>query len=348
MTTTSEPQQPRPASDNLILAVVAAYAAAFVVFGFLVQPPADVLRGLGAILTTRDALLTDYFGVGGMGGGCVSTGLLTLAAALVYWRAGAKITGASVAALFLVLGFGLFGKNLLNVWPIVAGVALYARFRGEAFRTHLNTAFFSAALAPIFSEILFSTDLAPMVSVPLALVTGLAVGFILPPAAAHLSRAHMGFSLYNMGFTAGIVGTIVVAMYKAFGYVPDPVFIWTNGANRLLGRISRTLLRIDGRRRLGLRPERARTSADHSEDLGPISNGLYRAGRLWRDARQYGTRRGARRRLRAGDGRGSQWPLDWRDPDDRRLRGVRKAPAQHRAHHDRRFHRGLGALSQSC
>ena len=73
-----------------------------------------------------------------------------------------------------------------------------------------------------------------MVSVPLALVTGLAVGFILPPAAAHLFRAHMGFSLYNMGFTAGIVGTIVVAMYKAFGFVPDPVFIWTNGANRLL------------------------------------------------------------------------------------------------------------------
>ena len=104
-------------------------------------------------------------------------------------------SGASVAALFLVLGFGLFGKNLLNVWPIVAGVALYARFRGEPFRAHLNTAFFGGALAPIFSEILFSTDLTPMVSVPLALLTGLAVGFILPPAAAHLSRAHMGFSL---------------------------------------------------------------------------------------------------------------------------------------------------------
>jgi hypothetical protein len=94
MTGTSERQQPRLASDNLILGVVAAYAAAFVVFGFLVQPPGDVLRGLSAILTTRDALLTDYFGVGGIGGGCVSTGLLTLAAALVYWRAGAKMTGA--------------------------------------------------------------------------------------------------------------------------------------------------------------------------------------------------------------------------------------------------------------
>ena len=221
MTGTSQLQQPRLASDNLILEIVAAYAATFVAFGFLVQPPADVLRGLGAILTTRDALLTDYFGVGGIGGGCVSAGLLTLAGVFVYWRAGAKVTGASVAALFLVLGFGLFGKNLLNVWPIVAGVALYARFRGEPFRAHLNTAFFGGALAPIFSEILFSTDLTPMVSVPLALLTGLAVGFILPPAAAHLSRAHMGFSLYNMGFAAGIVGTIVVAMYKAFGYVRD-------------------------------------------------------------------------------------------------------------------------------
>jgi hypothetical protein len=140
MTGTSEHRQPRLASDNLILAVVAAYAAAFVVFGFLVQAPASVVRGLGAILTTRDALLTDYFGVGGIGGGCASAGLLTLAAALLYWHAGAKMTGASVAALFLVLGFGLFGKNILNVWPIFAGVALYARFRGEPFHAHLNTA----------------------------------------------------------------------------------------------------------------------------------------------------------------------------------------------------------------
>src|SRR5260370_29411563 len=44
----------------------------------------------------------------------------------------------------------------------------------------------------------------------------------------------MGFSLYNMGFTAGIVGTLIVAMYKSYGFVPDPVFIWTTGNNRLL------------------------------------------------------------------------------------------------------------------
>jgi Protein of unknown function (DUF1576) len=288
MTGTSQLQQPRLASDNLILGIVAAYAATFVAFGFLVQPPADVLRGLGAILTTRDALLTDYFGVGGIGGGCVSAGLLTLAGVFVYWRAGAKVTGASVAALFLVLGFGLFGKNLLNVWPIVAGVALYARFRGEPFRAHLNTAFFGGALAPIFSEILFSTDLTPMVSVPLALLTGLAVGFILPPAAAHLSRAHMGFSLYNMGFAAGIVGTIVVAMYKSVRLRARPCLHLDKRGEQTARHIPRPRVRVDGRRRLGLRPQRARTSANHSEDVGPVADGFYRACRVRGGARQYG------------------------------------------------------------
>ena len=52
MTETSEHHEPRLASDKLILGVVAVYAAAFVVFGFLVQPPVDVLRGVSAILTT--------------------------------------------------------------------------------------------------------------------------------------------------------------------------------------------------------------------------------------------------------------------------------------------------------
>ncbi len=226
---------PRTTPERTILMIVAAYAAAFVLFGLTLQSPAALFGGLADIVTTRDALLTDYFGVGGIGGGCVNTGLLTLAAALVYRWTGARITGASVAALFLVLGFGLFGKNLVNVWAIVLGVYLYARFRREPFASHVNTAFFGAALAPVFSEILFSTSIPFALGAPLALATSLLIGFILAPAAAHLFKAHMGFSLYNMGFTAGIVGTLIVALYKSYGFVPDPVFVWTTGHNLLLG-----------------------------------------------------------------------------------------------------------------
>jgi hypothetical protein len=225
----------REVSDRVVLGVVASFAAAFVLFGFLVDTPAGIARGLFAITTSRDTLLTDYFGIGGIGAGCVNAGLLTLCACLVYRWARAKMTGAAIACLFLVLGFGLFGKNLLNVWFIVLGVLLYARFRNEPFATHINTAFFGAALAPIFSEILFSTSMTLAVSLPLAVGTSLVIGFVLAPAAAQLFKAHQGFSLYNMGFTAGIVGTLVVALYKSYGFVPDPVFIWTTGNNALLG-----------------------------------------------------------------------------------------------------------------
>lgn len=225
---------PTRISDRGILLIVAGYALAFIAFGLAVDGPIEVARGLVEILTTRDALITDYFGIGGIGAACVNAGLLTLLACLVYERCGAAITGASVACLFLVLGFALFGKNLLNVWPIIVGVWLYSRFQGQSFASNINTAFFGVALAPIVSEILLSTSLSPVFTVPLALATALVIGFVLVPAAAQLFKAHMGFCLYNMGFTAGLIGVLVVAMYKAYGFVPEPVFVWTTGNNRLL------------------------------------------------------------------------------------------------------------------
>ncbi len=221
--------------DRAILLIVALYAGLFVAFGFILDTPEAIVRGLVAIATSRDTLLTDYFGVGGLGGGLANAGLLTLAACVVYYLAGAKMTGASVAALFLVLGFGLFGKNLLNIWFIVIGVALYSRFKRQPFAANINTAFFGIALSPVVSEVLFSSALPTEIRLPLGVTTGLVIGFILPAAAAQLFKAHMGFALYNMGFTAGLVGVLVVAIYKSYGFVPDPVFIWTTGNNLVLG-----------------------------------------------------------------------------------------------------------------
>ncbi len=232
--TGAEPAASPAASDGVVLGTVAAIAAAFLLFGLAVDRPSTMLSGLAKILTARDTLITDYIGVGGMGAAFVNAGLLTLIGCLIYWRAGVKMTGAAVAALLLTLGFALFGKNLVNVWPIIAGVWLYARFKREPFALHANTAFFGCALAPIFSEILFSTTLPLTTTLPLGLATGLLIGFILAPVAAQVFKAHMGFSLYNMGFAAGILGTLVVALYRSYGFVPMPVFIWTTGNDLLL------------------------------------------------------------------------------------------------------------------
>jgi Protein of unknown function (DUF1576) len=227
--------QPVPCSRHKLLAIVALFPLAFIAFGLAVDSPQQVWRGLMAILSSRDTLITDYIGLGGIGAAFVNAGLLTLAAIAFYWRSGAVIGGPAVACLFLVLGFALFGKNLLNVWFIVAGVYAYARYKDEPFAKHINVAFFGAALAPIFTEILFSSALPLHISLPLAAATTLLLGFVLVPCAAHLFNAHMGYTLYNIGWVAGILGTLTVAVYKGYGFVPDPVFIWTRGNNVLLG-----------------------------------------------------------------------------------------------------------------
>lgn len=226
---------PRPCTRARMLGIVALFPLAFIGAAFLLDSPGALFDGLVAILRSRDTLTTDYMGLGGIGAALLNAGLLTLLAIVVYWRSGAVIGGAAVACLWLVLGFALFGKNLLNVWGIVLGVWLYARYKGEPFAKHINTAFFGTALAPVFSEILFSSALTLSVSLPLAVATTLLLGFVLAPAAAHLFRAHEGHSLYNMGFVAGLLGTLTVAVYKSYGFVPEPVFIWTRGNNALLG-----------------------------------------------------------------------------------------------------------------
>ena len=93
--------------------------------------PAGVVSGLPKILLARDTLITDYIEIGGIGAACVNAGLLTFVTVAIYRLSGAAIGGGAMAAMLLVLGFGLFGKNLLNVWPIIGGVWFYSRYKGD-------------------------------------------------------------------------------------------------------------------------------------------------------------------------------------------------------------------------
>jgi hypothetical protein len=114
-------------------------------------------------------------------------------------------------------------------------VFLYGKYHHKPFKDLAYAAFFGTALAPVVTEIIFSTDSVPWVKVPLGIGISLAIGFILPPVSANLLKVHQGFSLYNMGFTAGIVGTIVVSLLNSYGIVPVPQMIWTKGNNLILG-----------------------------------------------------------------------------------------------------------------
>jgi hypothetical protein len=47
---------------------------------------------------------------------------------------------------------------------------------------------------------------------------GLVIGLILPPLASSFVRFHQGFNLYNIGFTSGIIGMILMSVFRLSGY----------------------------------------------------------------------------------------------------------------------------------
>ncbi|GGK37432.1 hypothetical protein GCM10011591_06320 [Nocardia camponoti] len=209
--------------------VITVMSLMFVVFGVFADPPGQLLRGLGDILFARDLIITDFVGVGGLGAAFTQAGLLTLVALAIYRLTGAPVDGDAVACLLLVLGTALYGKTLVNVWPIIAGVALYAWVRHDRFADYVSTAFFATALSPIFSALAFTTSLPTWAGFALGISTSVLIGFVVSPIARRLFQAHAGFTLYNMGFVAGVVGAVFVAVYRSFGLEPQPEMIWTSG-----------------------------------------------------------------------------------------------------------------------
>lgn len=222
-------------SNNSKFIILAFYALSLILFGFLVDRPQNILNGLYKILIEQDILITDYIGVGGLGASFVNSGLLTLIFIYILYKLKIKINGVSVASLFLIAGFAFFGKNLFNVWFIVIGVYMYSKFQRDKFSKYIYIALFGTAMAPMITEIILSTNLPGVIRIPLGVLIGLIIGFILPPLSTYLLRVHQGFNLYNIGFTAGMIGTVFVSLFKSYGFVPSPRLIWTSGNNKILG-----------------------------------------------------------------------------------------------------------------
>lgn len=197
--------------------------------GLFLDPSPGLFRGLGAIVTSRSLLLSDYLAVGGYAATLVNAGLCGLVAVLLVRRSGVQVNGPFIAAVYTVVGFAFFGKNIFNIWPILAGVFLYTRAQRIPFRNSLLVALFGTTLAPLVSFFTFVAGVPFAAGIALGVVLGIAVGFVLPPLASHMLRFHDGYNIYNIGFTGGIVGSFFVAVIRSFGFeiVPEVTLLAT-------------------------------------------------------------------------------------------------------------------------
>jgi len=197
--------------------------------------PAEIFNGLYAIISQPDILITDYIEVGGMGAAFVNSGLLTLISIFMLYKLNININGISVAAVFLMSSFALFGKNLFNVWLIMIGVYIYSRIQKDKFAKYIYIALFGTSMAPTITEFMFYVDQPLINRIFLSTLIGLSMGFILPPLSAYMLKVHQGYDLYNIGFTAGIIGTVYVSLFKSYGFETKTSLIWSTGNNLVLG-----------------------------------------------------------------------------------------------------------------
>lgn len=215
--------------------VILGYSVLLLLSAFLFNSPAEIIEGMISLTKAPSILVTDYMAVGNVGAAIFNSSLLMVIATLIAKKSKVDFNGPIIAAIFTIGGFALFGKNTYNVWPILLGVLIHAKIKGEKFSKFIIVAYFGTALGPLISQITFGYELPLAKAIFFANLAGLIVGLILPALGAHFVKFHQGFNLYNIGFTAGIVGTFFMALLRSLGFDNPRTLYLAEGYNRVLG-----------------------------------------------------------------------------------------------------------------
>lgn len=209
-----------------MLLLLAAGIAGMAVQG---QGVRSVIRGLWVIVVSRDALITDYFELAGHGAAFLNAMLVMGMGLWLLCREKVKFTGLTMAAVFINVGYALWGKNPVNILPILFGTSAYALIHGAQLSRYIYTGFFGTSLAPLVTELVYELPFDRRVNLLISIVVGISIGFILPSLSVHTASMHMGYNLFNVGFSAGILAFVTVCVLKSFGIESESVMIWREG-----------------------------------------------------------------------------------------------------------------------
>lgn len=212
--------------SELLWRMMLAFSVFLFVCGLVLSPWDTLLPGLAAIHRSPDVLISDYFIIGGMGATMLNAGLVTLASLLLTRRLGLTYSGLSVAAILIMGGFALFGKNLVNCLPILFGNWLFARYQEEKWNKYIVIGLFSTCLAPFVSFLYNALSTALWLRVAAAAGIGVVIGFVVPALAPHTASFHMGYNLFNVGFAAGFVAIALMSVLRGFQLDSGSVMIW--------------------------------------------------------------------------------------------------------------------------
>ncbi len=208
--------------------------AAFALVGLISGGPSEALRGFLLLQGHAARLINDYTVIGGIGGAFLNAALMGLLSLALTRISGVRLSGPTVAGVFTIMGFSLFGKTPLNALPVMFGVFLAAKAVGKPFKNYLLIALFGTALGPLVSFVVFEAGLHGPAALAIGALAGMVAGFLLPGLAMAMLRLHEGFNLYNIGLTSGFFGLFAAAVLSAAGRDVSIRIIWNDSPSLYL------------------------------------------------------------------------------------------------------------------
>lgn len=218
-------------SQKMMFLLFIVFALSFGLLAFLFNSPQEIWTGFWVITSSPATLLTDYIELANVGAAFFNVSLMTLESLLIVRICKAKINGPVIAGILIITGFSFFGKNFYNSLPIIIGAFSFAKITHIPLKKSLLAALFGTALSPLVSELSFGEGLPLSLGVFLGSLSGFIVGFLLPPLARHVITFTKGFSLYNIGFVCGLIGTVFTSIMRNFGREVESVSILSSGYN---------------------------------------------------------------------------------------------------------------------
>lgn len=220
-------------TEKNLYIVIATLLCAVAITGITVDGPLKTLSGFLILQSHAGRLINDFTTVG-VGAALFNSALVGAIGLILVYFAEVSLSGPTIAAIFTLAGFGLFGKTPLNCLPIIFGVWIAARIARKTLGSYSLIALFGTALGPLVTYVMFEMNLPLAASIPMGIAAGVLAGIILPAVAGSMLQLHQGYNLYNIGFTCGFIGLFASSLLKAANRMDPLVITWNTSSEPAL------------------------------------------------------------------------------------------------------------------
>lgn len=185
----------------MLTLLVPVISLVFIAMGAVVSGK-SAFQSLKKVQALPGRLPSDFMVLASQGGALINCGLLGLAGSLYVLLIGGDFNGPVIGGLLTIIGFGAFGTNLRNAWPVVLGVIFSALLFGKPLDS-----------AGVILAAIFVTTLGPIAG-QFGPVAGIIAGFIHLILVMQTGSWYGGINLYNNGFSGGLTAAVIVAVIQ--------------------------------------------------------------------------------------------------------------------------------------